>query len=556
MPAADNRRSPIGSVPVLALIFLVLLALHISLLKLPYFWDEAGYYVPAAHDLFLTGSPIPHTTVSNAHPPVVMAYLALAWKLAGFTPLVTRTAMLLMSSFALLGLFRLAQTIATLEIAMISVLCTALYPVFFAQSSLAHLDLAAAGFTFWGLNAYAQRRGAATAAWFSWAVLTKETAVLAPAALAAWEVLRTLRDRKSSTGPAASAPSRSLLVSLAFPILPLALWYGYHDLRTGFIFGNPEFLRYNVQATLHPLRILLAVLLRLGQMFGYMNLLLLTASGMLAMWLPPLQDDGQERPRIALDVQFAFLAVVVAYVISMAVIGGAVLARYMLPAVPLVILVFISTLWRRVKMWRWVVAVVVGGFALALFVNPPYVFSPEDNLAYHDYIELHEDAEHFLEARYPMASVLTAWPASDELTHPSLGYVTRPLRVIRIEDFRLEQLLSAADARSRFDVALLFSTKYDPPHPLLRSWPAWERLKIRFFDDHRDVPPTAAAQILAGDIVFREARQGEWVAVIEMRQIVEAKAATIYASDDRSASSRSAIPAGRVADAKRFAPPE
>jgi hypothetical protein len=88
--------------------FAALLALHAPLLHLPYFWDEAGYYVPAARDLLLTGSLIPHSGVSNAHPPLVMAYLALWWKLAGFAPLVTRTAMLLASSFALLGLFRLA----------------------------------------------------------------------------------------------------------------------------------------------------------------------------------------------------------------------------------------------------------------------------------------------------------------------------------------------------------------------------------------------------------------------------------------------------------------
>ena len=47
---------------------------------LPYFWDEAGYYVPAARDLLLSGSLIPHTTVSNAHPPLVMAWIALWWK--------------------------------------------------------------------------------------------------------------------------------------------------------------------------------------------------------------------------------------------------------------------------------------------------------------------------------------------------------------------------------------------------------------------------------------------------------------------------------------------
>ena len=43
-----------------ALFFAGLMLLHAPLLCLPYFWDEAGYYVPAARDLYLTGSLIPH----------------------------------------------------------------------------------------------------------------------------------------------------------------------------------------------------------------------------------------------------------------------------------------------------------------------------------------------------------------------------------------------------------------------------------------------------------------------------------------------------------------
>ncbi len=145
--------------------------------------------MPAARDLLLTGSPIPHSTVSNAHPPLLMAYLALWWKLAGFAPIVTRTAMLLLaSSFALLGLFRLAETLANVEVAVATTVLTALYPVFFAQSSLVHLDLAAAGLTFWGLNAYMKGRGWDAALWFSLASLTKETAILAPLALFAWDL--------------------------------------------------------------------------------------------------------------------------------------------------------------------------------------------------------------------------------------------------------------------------------------------------------------------------------------------------------------------------------
>jgi len=260
-----------------------------------------------------------------------------------------------------------------------------------------------------------------------------------------------------------------------------------------------------------------------------------------------------ERPKIALNVQLAFLAVILAYVVAMAVVGGAVLARYMLPVVPLIIIIWVSTLWRRVQLWWAVVAMVGLAFVIGLFVNPPYGFSFEDNLAYHDYILLHQRAEEFVEARYPMARVLTAWPASDELTLPLLGYVSRPIRTLRIEDFRLEQLMSAADVHG-YDVALVFSTKYEPPNPVLRNCPAWEAIKTRFFDYHHDAPPAAAAEILGGKIVFSEARKGQWVVVIEMRQIIEADAT--YASGDRNVSSRSTRQAALVAGVAHRGQPE
>ena len=239
---------------------------------------------------------------------------------------------------------------------------------------------------------------------------------------------------------------------------------------------------------------------------------------LLAMLLPPVKDAGVERSRIAIPVQMIFLVVVKVYVIAMALVGGAVLARYMLPAVPLVIIVGVSTLRRRLRHWMVAVALVAVAFVAAWFWNPPYGFSPEDNLAYRDYVALHQDGERFLEARYPMAHALTAWPASDELTRPWLGYVTRPVQVVRIEDFSLEEVLSAAEFRSHFEVALVFSTKYEPAHSLLDHWRKWEDWKRRFFGFHRDLPPAAAARILGGRVVFAEERKGQWVAVIEMEQ--------------------------------------
>ena len=182
MTSPTSRARPHPAL-VFAGIFAGIFLLHLPLLQLPYFWDEAGYYVPAARDLLLTGSLIPHTTISNAHPPLVMAWIALWWKCVGFAPLVTRSAMVMVAAFSLLGVFRLAQRVANTQVAIASTLCTALYPVFFAQSSLAQVDLAAAGLIFWGLCAYVDDRPVAVAVWFSLAALAKETAILAPMAL-------------------------------------------------------------------------------------------------------------------------------------------------------------------------------------------------------------------------------------------------------------------------------------------------------------------------------------------------------------------------------------
>jgi Dolichyl-phosphate-mannose-protein mannosyltransferase len=534
----DSHYRKLSPALLFALLFAGLVALHLPLLRLPYFWDEAGYYVPAARDLWLTGSLIPHSTPSNAHPPLVMAYLALWWKVAGYAPVVTRLAMVLVAAFSLLGVFRLAQRIANTQVALASTLCTALYPVFFTQSSLAQVDLAAAGLSFWGLLAYIEDRPVTMLLWFSLAALAKETAILAPLALLSWELVGWLLRRKRWIESVTLFPDRaSKSLLLLVPVAPLALWFAYHRWRTGFIFGNPEFFRYNLQSTLHPLRIALAFASRLWQIFGYMSLYLLTVAAILAMWLPPLpvrtaidkreaaDREGEEkiRARVPPGIQFAFLAVVSVYILAMSFIGGAVLARYMLPVVPLVIIVWVSTLWRRAVLWHAVIAFVVFAFALSLFVNPPYGFSLEDNLAYRDYIEMHQRAESFLESHYPRARVLTAWPASGELSRPWLGYVPRPMRVLQIEDFTVEQLLSAAELRTNFDVALVFSTKYEPRHPLLEHWRAWQKVKTQFFGYHRDVPPAAAAQLLGGHLVYTEFRQGQWVGVIELEQVEEAR---------------------------------
>jgi hypothetical protein len=437
-----------------------------------------------------------------------------------------------LSAFSLLGLFRLSRVAANLPVACATTALVAVYPVFFTQSSLAQVDLPAAGFTFWALAAYIEDSRWQTAAWFSLAALAKETAILAPLALFAWELpgcfIRLLAKGSSKETcwkeilPAAGRRTRWLYLLL--PILPLAAWYAYHYMKTGFLLGNPGFVRYNVSATLNPLRFPLALAMRLWQLFGYFGLYLLTLAALLAMLRPPQKENGIARPRIPRWMQAAFLSVVLAYLAFMSAVGGAVLARYMLLVVPLAILALVSTLWRRARYWKLIVAAVAIAFIAGLFSNPPYGFTLEDNLAYRDYIVLHAEASRFLAMRYPGERVLTAWPASDEISRPWLGYVNQPFSVARIEDFSAPQIALAARARDRFDVALVFSTKYQPPHPLfgigsgIDNWEAWRRVKEKFFGYHRDLLPEEIAQRLGGTIAYSKEQNGQWVAVIAVER--------------------------------------
>ena len=256
------------------------------------------------------------------------------------------------------------------------------------------------------------------------------------------------------------------------------------------MFGNPEYFRYNVESTLNLSRTLEALWRRLAHVTTYMNLWVLTLPALLAMLLRPRGEGGRERPRIEVPVQLLFAALLLAHVVALSIVGGAILARYMLPVLPLVVIVCVSTVWRRVRLWPLVVALACGAFAYRCVNNPPRSFPWEENLAYSDFIRLHRDAARVLSERYPESRVLTAWPATDELKNPYLGYLERPLKVVPVENFKREALGQAALRKSEYDLALLYST-------------------------HGGLELEEAVRVLGGSVVYSAGRKGQWVAVLK-----------------------------------------
>lgn len=506
------------------LFFVSVYLAHLRLLRLPYFWDEGGYYIPAAWDFFRTGSLIPQSTITNAHPPLPSILLAGWWHLSGFVVSGTRTLVCLVAAAALLAVFRLARNLAGTPVAIVTVLLTAIYPIWFVQSSLAHADIFAAAFTLWGLTFYLDPKNdtVSTRVWaavlFSLSVLSKETAIVTPAALALWELVSLTRSRDASVRRSHIA----WVVSLATPVLPLAGWYAYHYHRTGFVFGNPEFLRYNATANLDAYRIALCLWHRLLHLTTHMNMFVPVGCALALFFVPVTVDAPPSLPR----PQFKAIGMILlANWISFSILGGALLTRYLLPMFPLILLICV-TVWRRhLRQWPLIATLSAAAFLAGIWINPPYAFAPEDNLTYRDMIVLHQQAVHYIDRHYADSTVLTAWPATSELNRPELGYTNHPVKTYSIQNFSFDQVEKAAADPGGYDTALLFSTKWQPPADQVDLGKQNRSADTKYFDFHTDLSPTEAATLLHGEVVWQAQRKGEWVAVLHFPRIVEASLA-------------------------------
>jgi hypothetical protein len=402
---------------------------------------------------------------------------------------------------------------------------TGIYPIWFAQSSLAHADIFAAACSVWGM-VYALptpgqdgrgRDAGAAAVWFAAAALCKETAIGIPVTLAAVGIF------EGFFLPLKRRQLRREAAWLAGSAAPLVGWYAYHYAKTGWVFGNPGFVRYNAADNLTPLRMLAAFGHRILHLTAHENLFVPVTMALAALLLSPLPDgDGRERARIDGPALRRIGLVLLGNALLFSVLGGALLTRYLLPMYPLVLLLAVMTLYRRVPYWQGLAVVIAGAFVAGLFINPPYGFAPEDNLQYVRVVRMQLAGIAQLEKRYTGATVLTAWPVSDELTKPELGYVKEPWDVTPIEDFTAGQIGVAAQEPEKYSAALVFSTKYDPEKPLLSLGAGSEALDEKYFGLHHDLPPEVIAQQLGGTLVWKEEDHGMWIGLIRFERAVEA----------------------------------
>ena len=466
----------------------LLLLLHQPLLGVAFYWDEIGQFIPASLDLYQTASWIPHSTLPNVHPPGVMVWLATFWHIFGFSIEATRIAMVLVAALAATFTFLLAIELGrgapgAPAFTALSLLCVS--PLFFSQAMLAQLDMPAMCCTLLALLLFLQNRFRASAIACIALVLVKETGIVAPALFAAWLVCE--RRAKEARW-------------FAMPAAALVLWILVLKTGTGHWFGNRGFTDYNLFYPLHPLRLSVALLRRVYYLFLGGGHFIGTAVLLWALRRMPLLKQRCWR------ISGAFVGL---HFLTVSALGGAVLERYLLPALPIVYIGF-ATSFRALlpRPRKWAVAALFACLVVGNFVNPIYPFPFENNLAFVTFVDLQKDAAAAIDLL--PGSIATTFPMDNALQRPEYGYVFRGHKVVELNGFLERDILPLRAHPPQ--MMLVYDTAWDPLH--LLDQPAVQSLLRQLYGYQRPMSPQEIGAVLSMREVKRWTRRGMWIELL------------------------------------------
>jgi hypothetical protein len=479
------QRAPISGQTYLfvyALIALFLVLAHGPILDTPFYWDEAGQFIPAALDLFHSGALIPHSTLPNVHPPGVMAYLAVFWHIFGFSISGTRIAMLLMASMGVMCSFLLAielgrEATGTPAFSALVMLCVS--PLFFAQSMLAQLDMPAMCFGILALLLFLQDKFRASALACVALVLMKETGLATVGVFACWLGMeRRGKDRRWKDA-----------AWYALPVAVLAVWLVILRMGTGHWMGNAAFTQYNLFYPLHPVRLGIALLRRLYYLFvggGHF-----IGTGIL-IWALRRMPLFRSRPW---KVAGTFVAV---NVVAVSVLGGAVLERYLLPVLPVVYIAFaVAMRGMQPTPRKRAFFALLACLVTANFVNPVYSFPFENNMAFVTFARLGQEVALDLDSR--PGQIATTFPMSAALRHADYGYTQLPRDVVELKSFSPADLQKLNGRRP--DMVLVYDTAWNPLHLLQLGWV--KQALRKYYGFTPPATPEEVAELLSMQVVRR-----------------------------------------------------
>ena len=177
---------------VLLIFFLIAFKLHD--VYLPCFWDELGVYAQSAdyqyhHGLSLLPSSVP-PDISRGHPLLFTFLNASAFKIFGEHVFVLHYFCLFVSILLILAVYIKATKYFGQATGIIGVVILIVQPLFLAQSAMGLPEVMLALFIFLGITSYFEENFIGFMVFAALAILTKESAVVVPAAVLCYSILQ------------------------------------------------------------------------------------------------------------------------------------------------------------------------------------------------------------------------------------------------------------------------------------------------------------------------------------------------------------------------------
>lgn len=184
-----------------ATILFIFVLIKLSVLSLPYFWDELGVYSRAAlylHDngISLMPKALP-PELSRGHPLFFSFIYAVSFKLFGDTLLTGHITSLVISLAFILSLyFILKSQFQNKNLALAVAVFVLIQPVFIAQSVMVLPEILLAMFMLLSVHCFSRKKYVQYALFSSLAILVKETAIILPFAVICADLFIAIANRK------------------------------------------------------------------------------------------------------------------------------------------------------------------------------------------------------------------------------------------------------------------------------------------------------------------------------------------------------------------------
>ena len=401
--------------------FFILLSLFwylkLPALSLPYYWDELGVYAPGALYMYDNGPGLLPAALdpelSRGHPLLLYFLHACSFRLFGPTLITGHTTALVITTLFLvlffIEVFRLLGGWQALAAAAILIA----QPLFFAQSALILPEMMLAMCMFMAVSAFVRNKMGWYIFWGVLAIMTKETGVIIPLGVIAFQVLDYLLQK----GDTRSFAWRKTLLALT-PWLSFLLFISIQRMQNGWFFF-PYHMDL-MQAGSHHFIILLKAYSRFVfylQGRWMMSAILLLAGPVLLLTLP---KDRRRMPMLTASIIFIaggiFYSMLIFY-----------MSRYILMVLPfLVVSVVIVIAALREKHWSFILLVPLLVWAGWSQMECD-AFHVDTDMGYVKVVGQTEQAVHYtLEQLGRKEKVVANFPLFFALKDPRNGYYPNP----------------------------------------------------------------------------------------------------------------------------------